>query len=59
MYTPVNGTYVPDLMASKYSFIIIIIIHNEDILAINSQTKKCSVVPNETIRTRYSRTEMD
>ena len=26
MYTPVNGTYVPDLMVSKLSFIIIIII---------------------------------
>ena len=26
MYTPVNGTYVPDFMVSKLSFIIIILL---------------------------------
>ena len=37
MYTPVNGTYVPDLMVTKLSFIIIIIIF-ENYLQIQSNT---------------------
>ena len=42
MYTPVNGIDVPDLMVSKYSFIIIIIYRCQHILF----TSFCLGVPD-------------